>query len=220
MSTDEAGRVSKIRSDLRQLATRVVDAYEMRVCAISGMVKQAYDIVNSYQQDVEHALSILRDNMAKGRSLRHRDFDGIIADVVTIRAHREKQVLENLIAFAAEEKAMTARLRQILANGDVGDIVSLGRMQEDILDRAKRRQQKVVSILRTYEVEAHELRAALRWLLDKGDAATVAHLRSVANAMTTRWAAEERCISEVVGQLEAAGSQVRSRWQKVVSASA
>ena len=219
MSGEKPDAVSKAREDLRRLAVSIIDAYEMRVSAISGMMRRAYDLVRSYQHDVEDALPLLRDNMAKGRSLRRHDFDKIIGDVVAGRGRREQQVLEHLNAFGAEEQEMTARLRDIVAHGKASDLANLRKIQEDILTRERSRERQVIGVLRNYEIEEHELRAALRWLLSKGEKATVIHLRSVVNAVTARWTAKERDIFEVVEQLEEARSRVRTHWQQVIDAS-
>ena len=208
------------REDLQRAAAGIIDAYEMRVSAISSMMGRAYDLVRSYQRDVEKVLPIVRDDMAKGQDRPGSDFDEIIGDVVAAHAGREQQVLRHLQAFCAEEQEMIARLREIVAQEGACDVANLGKTQEDILTRERSRERQVIDLLRDYEIEEHELRAALRWLLSKGDKATVAHLRRIADAMTARWAAKERDVFEVVEQLEEARSHVRTRQGEVIDASA
>ena len=81
MSEDRTDTVAKKREVLRGLAASIVDAYEARVRTISGMMREAYELIQSHQQDVEDALAVLRDNMAKGQSLRRCDFDETISDL-------------------------------------------------------------------------------------------------------------------------------------------
>ncbi|MCK4375531.1 MAG: hypothetical protein KAX19_09385 [Candidatus Brocadiae bacterium] len=217
VGTDDAAKSAQA---LRSLATSIIDAYQVRVRTISGMMKEAYDLIQSYQQDVGEALAALRDNMAKGQSLRHCDFDKIISALNETRARRRQQVSEQLDAFAAEEEQMIRRLRRIVAHGKASDLADLRKIQEDILTRQKTRERQVIGALRRFEIEQHELRTSLRWLLDKGQKATVAHLRSVVKALITRWAAKEREIFDVIEHLEKVRSRVRARWQQVVDASA
>ena len=211
--------VATSQESLRSLAESVIDAYEMRASAVSGMMRQAYELVRSYQQNVEKALSTLRINMAKEQSLRCCDFDKAISGVIDANARRERQVLEHLDAFAAQEEEMITRLRRITARGKAADLADLGIIQDDILTRQKAREREVIGILRSFEIEEHELCAALRWLLSKGETATVAHLRAMVDALTTRWAAKEKDVFEMVEQLEAARGRVRDRWQQVVESS-
>lgn len=218
-SEDKTDAISKTREDLRGLAASIIDAYEMRVRAISGMMRQAYELVQSYQQDVANALSTLRDNMAKGQSLRRCDFDKVVGNVIAARTRRERQVLEQLDAFCSEEGEMITRLRRIVAHGKASDLTDLRKIQQDTLTRQRSRERQVISVLRNFEMEEHELRAALRWLLNKGQDATIAHLRSAVNALAARWKAKEKEIFEVVEQLEETRSRVRARWQQVVNAS-
>ncbi len=219
MSEDKTDAVSKTRDDLRDLAESIIDAYETRVRTISGMMRQAYELVQSYRRDVENALSTLQGNMARGQSLRRRDFDSIVGNVISARARREKQVLEQLDAFSKEEGEMVMRLRRIVAHGKASDLDDLRKIQEDILTRQKSRERQVIGGLRNFEIEEHELRTALGWLLNKGQKATVAHLRSMVNALTARWTAEGREVFEAVEELEGERGRVRARWQQVVDAS-
>ncbi len=219
MPENKADTISEAREELRRLAVSIVDAYEMRVGTISGMMREAYKLVKSYDRDVGNALSILRDNMAKGQSLRRCDFDKIIGDVTTARASRQQQVSEHLNAFAEEEKEMIMRLRRIVANGNASDLSDLRKIHEDILVRQKSRERQVIGILRKFEIDEHELRTMLRWLLDKGQKATVVHLRNVVKTLSARWGAKEREIFDVVEQLEKVRSGIRARWQQVVDAS-
>ena len=219
MSEDITDAISKTRGDLRGLAANIIDAYEVRVKAISGMMKQAHELVQSHQRDVENALSTLRDKMARGQSLRRCDFDKIISSVVAARTRRQHQVLEHLNAFGSEEDEMIRRLRRIVAHGKASDLADLRKIHEDILTRQRTREQQVIGVLRNFEIEERELRTALGWLLNKGQKATVAHLRSTVNALTARWTAKRSDIFEMVGQLEDARSRVRAHWQQVVDAS-
>ena len=216
----EVDGLPNAREDLQRAAAGIIDAYEMRVSAISSMMGRAYDLVRSYQRDVEKVLPIVRDDMAKGQDRPGSHFDEIIGDVVATHAGREQQVLRHLQAFCAEEQEMIARLREIAGQEGACDVANLRKIHEDILTRERSRERQVIDLLRDYEIEEHELRAALRWLLSKGDKATVAHLRRIADAMTARWAAKERDVFEVVEQLEEARSHVRTRHGEVIDASA
>jgi len=220
MSENRTDASAKKGEMLRDLAASVIDAYEVRIRTISGMMKQAYELIGSYQQDAENMLAVLRDNMAKGQNLRRCDFDKIISDLAAARARCQQQVSEQLDSFAVEEEDVIARLRHILANGKASDLADLRKIQEDILTRQKSRERHVIAILRKFEIQEHELLTSLRWLLDKGQKATVAHLRSAVEALTTRWVTKEKEIFHVVDQLEEVRSRVRARWQQVVDASA
>ena len=211
--------VDSSQESLRRLAESVIDAYEMRARTVSGMMRQAYELVRSYQQNVEEALSTLRINMAKQHSLRCCDFDKAISGVIEANARRERQVLEHLNGFGAQEEEMITRLRRITARGKAADLADLGIMQDDILTRQRAREREVIGILRSFEIEEHELCAALRWLLSKGETATIAHLRAMADALKTRWAAKEKDIFDMVEHLEAARARVRDQWQQVVESS-
>ena len=212
--------IRKTKEDLRVVAESIIDGYETRVKTISGMMRQAYQLMLSYQQDVEDALSLLRDNMAKGQSLRRTDFDKIMSDVADVRARRQQQTSQRLDAFAAEEEDMVARLRRIVASGKGSDLTDLRKIQEDILTRQRRRERDVISVLRSFETQELELRTSLRRLLDRGKEVTITHLQREVNALTSRWTTEHPELFDAFEQLEDARSRVRSRWQDVANASA
>jgi len=219
MSDDRTSPIAEKGRMLRDLAESVIDAYEVRVRMISQMMKQAYELVGSYQHDVENMLALLQRNMAKGQSLRCCDFDSIIRDLADTRARCQQQVSERLDAFAAEDEGVIMRLRRILAGGKASHLADLRTIQEDILTRQKQREREVIAVLRKFEIQEHELLTSLRWLLDKGEKATVTHLRSAVKTLTTRWVTREKEIFHVVEQLEEVRSRVRDRWRQVVEVS-
>ena len=59
----------------------------------------------------------LREKLAKGESLRKKDFDHMLASLVEARKNREQEVMELLSRFQKEEEEMAAGLRQLLGDG-------------------------------------------------------------------------------------------------------
>ena len=219
MSEAKTDVASNAQEVLRDLAEGIIRAYEMRVKAISSMMNQAYELIRSYERTVEDALLTVRDSMARGQSLRHRDFDEIVGDISAARASREQQVLERLRAFEKEEKEMIERLREVLACGKTSDLGELQEIRNDTLARQESREREVIRALRAFEAEEHELLAALRPLVEKGENATVEHLCDAVRALTARWKTRKEEIYLLIENLEDTRSSVHSRWRQVMDAS-
>jgi len=77
--------------DLRALANSIIDSYEMRVRTVNGLMDQAYSFLKSFQMELEDMIARLRDNLAKAESLRKKDFDRMIGDVIERRHESEEE---------------------------------------------------------------------------------------------------------------------------------
>ena len=216
MPQSETDVLPETQDELRKLAESIIDTYEMRVRTICGMMKQAYELLRSHEEVVGNKFATLRDRMARERSLRHHDFDEIAQHVVAARAHRGRQISEQLEAFEKEEQEMTARLCRIVAAGGASDPSEMAEIREDILTRQKNRERRVTRALREFEIEGRELQAVLESLLDTGQKATVAGLRDMVRTLTARWKAGEKDVFSLVEQLEETRNRALSRWQQVM----
>ena len=101
--------------ELRALANSIIDSYEMRVSTVNTLMAQANNILKAFQTELEEMVALLRDNLAKSESLRKKDFEHMIKDVIERRMQREQEAEQSFKLFQKEEEEMIARLRAIVS---------------------------------------------------------------------------------------------------------
>jgi translation initiation factor 1 (eIF-1/SUI1) len=203
--------------ELKALANSVIDSYEMRVRTVNGLMEQAYGFLRSFQMELEEMIERLRDNLAKGESLRKADFDRMMADLSESRLSHQLIAEDVLSRFQKEEMEMIDRLRKIVISGGRSNLKDMESIRDDILRRQKERETGVIQALKRVQVEQEELKAAIKRLLSKGEDVKISDFKLMLTSLRVQQGDREIQLSRMLEDLDLARSRVQSQWQAVVS---
>jgi len=203
--------------ELKALANSVIDSYEMRVRTVNGLMEQAYGFLRSFQMELEEMIDRLRDNLAKGESLRKKDFDRMMADFTERRLSHQLTAEDVLSRFQKEETEMIDRLRKIIVSGGRSDLKDMELIRDDILKRQKEREASVIQALKRIQVEQEELKAAIKRLLSKGDDVRMKDFKLMLKSLRVQQCVQDTQLDGMLEDLDLARSRVQSQWQAVVS---
>ncbi|MDP3016537.1 MAG: hypothetical protein Q8N70_05635 [Deltaproteobacteria bacterium] len=205
-----------VGEDLRALANSIIDSYELRVRTVSTLINQAYQLLKSFQTEIEDMIAGLRDNLAGAESLRKKDFDHMISDVIERRRQREEEAEQTLKSFQEEEGEMISRLREIILRGNSSSLEdNIKAIKEDIFKRQKEREKKIIKTLQCFQIEQEELRVALKKLLSKGEGVKIKDLRIVLNSLRTRQSDRDAELIKMLEEFEVVRGKVQTQWQTV-----
>ena len=205
--------------DLRALAHSIIDSYEMRVGTVNGLMDQAYQLLKSFQVELEDMIVLLRENLAKVESLRKKDFDRMIKDVIERRHQTEEEAQQSLKLFREEEEEMIGRLRKIVLGGSGSTLEDMGAIREDISRRQKEREKNIIKALKRLQIEQEELRVALRNLLSKGERVKVKDLKMMLKSLRAQQGDRDAEMSRMLEDLDVVRAKVQSQWQSVARVS-
>ena len=204
-----------VGEDLRALANSIIDSYELRVRTVSTLINQAYQLLKSFQTEIEDMIAGLRDNLAGAESLRKKDFDHMISDVIERRRQREEEAEQTLNRFREEEGEMVSRLREIVLRGNSSSLEDIKAIKEDIFKRQKEREKKIIKTLQCFQIEQEELKVALKKLLSKGEGVKIKDLRIVLNSLRTRQNDRDAELTSMLDDFELIRDRVKTQWQSV-----
>jgi len=203
--------------ELKALANSVIDSYEMRVRTVNGLMEQAYGFLRSFQMELEEMIDRLRDNLAKGESLRKKDFDRMMADFTERRLSHQLTAEDVLSRFQKEETEMIDRLRKIIVSGGRSNLNDMEAIRDDILKRQKEREASVIQALKRIQVEQEELKAAIKRLLSKGEDVRMKDFKLMLKSLRVQQGVQDTQLDGMLEDLDLARSRVQSQWQAVVS---
>jgi hypothetical protein len=201
---------------LKALANSVIDSYEMRVRTVNGLMEQAYAFLRSFELELEEMIGRLRDNLARGESLRKADFDRMMADLTEKRLSRQLAAEAVLSRFQREEMEMIDRLRTIIVSGGHSSLNDMEAIRDDILNRQRERETGVVQALKRIQVEQEELRTAIKSLLSKGESIKIRDFKRMLKSLRVQQVDQNAQIDGMIADLDLARSRVQSQWQAVV----
>ncbi len=201
--------------DLKALANSIIDSYEMRVSTVNTLMGQAYYFLKSFQTELEDMVVRLRDNLAKAESLRKKDFEHMIEDVIECRRQREQEAEHSLKLFQEQEEEMVSRLRKIILGGSRSGLEDIEAIKEDISIRQKEREKRVIKTLKCFQMELEEFRAGLKKLLSKGEEIKIKDFKVMLNSMRAQQSDRD---AEMIGMLEefdVVRDKIQNQWQAV-----
>lgn len=205
--------------DLRALAHSIIDSYEMRVRTVNGLMDQAHHFLRSFQVELEEMIVQIRDNLARSESLRKKDFDRMISDVVERLSQTEQEAEESFEVFHGQEKEMIGRLREVVLKGSRSNLGDIEAIREDILKKQKEREKSIVRALKRFQIEQEELRVALRNVLSKGERVKVKDLKMMLKLLRAQQGDRDAEMSRMLEDLDVVRDRVQTQWQSVARTS-
>ncbi|MDA3835956.1 MAG: hypothetical protein PF495_21515 [Spirochaetales bacterium] len=201
--------------ELRALANSIIDSYEVRVSTIKTLMAQANHFLKAFQIELEEMVAGLRDNLAKSESLRKKDFEHMISDIIESRRQRGQEAEQSFKLFQEEEEEMIVRLRDIVINGKSSGLDGIEAIREDILKRQKQREKKIVKSFKCFQVEQEELRIALKRLLSKGEDVKIKDFKFMLKSMRAQQMDRDAEMAVMLDDFELVRDRVQTQWQAV-----
>ena len=106
------------KRNLDDLARDIVVSYDSRVKVVGEIIEDTHEMMNDFRGKREDMSKELREVLAKSESLRRKDFDRMMTDVVSKQNEREEQVKKMLADFRREEEMVAEKLRNLLKKGE------------------------------------------------------------------------------------------------------
>lgn len=207
-----------VGGDLRALANSIIDSYEMRVRTVNVLMNQAYHFLKGFQVELEDMIVRLRNNLAKAESLRKKDFDRMMSDVIENRGQSEKEAEQSLNLFREQEEEMISRLRKIILGGSGSSPQDIEAIKEDISRRQKEREKSIIKALKRFQIEQEELRVALKKLLSKGEGVRIKDFRIMVKSLRSEQTDRDAELTRILEDFDVVRDRVQTQWQAVARA--
>ena len=182
-----------LAEDMSNVVGNMLSSYEMRIESIGAIFDTTHHLLQSFQESFldtrlerEKTNNQLRENLARNESLRKKDFDRMMQDILSIQDRREEEIRELLNGYLNGQKEMAHSLRSNLAK--VKDSIAKGETQRvkefqtainDILAKQEERKQDVSSELKEFQKNQREMAERLKELLAKGRELRIKDLKSM-----------------------------------------
>jgi hypothetical protein len=168
--------------DIENIINSVFSSYEARIQNIESIFNIFHRILKDSQESVfgttherESISTKLRESLARNESLRKKDFDNMMQEILSIQNQRENEIRDLLHGYLNAQKEMAHALRNNLAEIKISLVKGEARRAEkfqvlikEILDRQEMRKKEVISKLEEFQKERKALESRLKELLAKG----------------------------------------------------
>lgn len=170
-----------VKNNLKNLVEDIITSYDARVKLVGEIVEDTHKTLDEFREKRQEMSDNLREVLAKFESLRKKDFNAMMQDILLTQQKREESVKKMLTDFRAEEVHVAEQLRELLKQGEkirVADFKkTLGRIREaqavreantgeQVRAELAAMQDEVYKMLKVFKEEREE--AAAEWKKVRG----------------------------------------------------
>lgn len=104
-------------ADLKKLAKHIIESQETRTKVIQGIIEDTHKLTEGFKKQREKTSKELEGTLAKSQSLRKKDFNKMMEEIILARKEREENVKKMLADFRKEQTEINERLQELLQRG-------------------------------------------------------------------------------------------------------
>ncbi len=206
-----------IAEDMKRIAQEIVSSYESRISTVGTIIDNTHQILEDFKIKRDEMSSQLKETLAKEESLRKKDFDNMMKEILSHQDEREKQARGLLRTFLEEQKEMAQDLKKNLTGAEKIRIEDFKNSLKDIQARQKARENEVSVMLKEFQTEYKELAESLRSLLNKGETIRIKDFKEMLKNIRSRQMEREKEVRTRLNEFRKEHLDMASQWNRLTA---
>lgn len=175
-----------ITENMKKIAEDIVFSYQSKISEVAMIIDNTSQLLEDFKTQRNEMSNQLKETLAKEESLRKKDFDNMMQDIVIQQDGREKRIRNLLKSFFDEQKEIAEAIRKNLTGEEKIRIDDFRKRLKDIQARQKARENEVTMALRQFLAEYKQMAESLRSLLNKGETVRIKDFKEMMKNIRTR----------------------------------
>jgi len=206
-----------IADDMKRVAEELVSSYQARISEVALIIDNTNQILEDFKSKRNEMANQLKETLARGESLRKKDFDTLMKEILAGQDRREKEVKSLLRTFFEEQREIAEFIRKSLTGGEKIRVEDFRKMLKGIQAKQKARENEVRTTLVEFQTEYKEMAGSLHSLLDKGEAVRIKDFKEVLLNIRRRQAERKKEVKTSLEECRKEQKDMASEWNKVQS---
>lgn len=101
-----------------KIAENIVSSFEARVQVVQAIADDTQKLLLNFRNQRERMSQELKEALSQRESLRKKDFDKMMADILTVQSMRERNITNVLVDFQEQEMKVLNNLKAMLEKGE------------------------------------------------------------------------------------------------------
>ena len=179
--------------DLKETVENVLASYETRIENLSSVFEVSQSLIDCLPESLldnkqaKDRINIeLRDLLAKNDSLRKKDYDKMMASVLSFQEECGEEIKDLVKEYFTEERSVAIVLREALkeckdalTRGEIEKIKHVQSALKTLFTKQEERKNEIVSRLKEFQSEQKEIPRQLTDLLAKGENLRIRDFKSM-----------------------------------------
>lgn len=206
-----------IAEDMKKVAEEIVSSYQSRISTVATIIGNTHQLLEDFKNKRNEMSNHLKETLSRQESLRKKDFDNMMKDILSHQDEREKQVRDLLKNFFEEQKEIAQVIKRNLAEGEKVRISDFKKMLEDIQARQKTRENEVSVMLKEFQTEYKEMAESLRSLLDKREAIRIKEFKEMLKDIRSRQIERAKEVRTRLDEFRKERQDMASGWNRLTA---
>ena len=206
-----------IADDMKRIAQEIVSSYESRISTVGTIIDNTHQILGDFKIKRDEMSSQLKQTLANEESLRKKDFDNMMKDILVHQEDRENQARDLLKTFFEEQKEIAQVIKRNLAEGEKVRISDFKNSLKNIQARQNARENEVATTLKEFQTEYKEMAESLRSLLNKGEAIRIKDFKEMLKNVRSRQIERAKEVRTRLDEFRKERQDMASQWNRLTS---
>ncbi len=182
-----------MKEEMNSIVNDEISIYEDEIQNVSSAFDVAHELIDDFQnsyldvkQESDKINVALRENFAKNNSLRRKDFNNMVKDILSIQEEQEKEIRDLLKVYLNEQKELMHSLIENLGKfknacikQESTEIKELHILISQIILKQEKRKDEVTSKLKEFQKEQQNVAQKFKELLAKGNDLRIKEFKSM-----------------------------------------
>lgn len=204
-----------IAEDMKRVAEGIVSSYQSRISTVATIIDNTHQLLDDFKIKRDERSNRLKETLSKEESLRKKDFDNMMQDILSHQDEREKQVKELLKTFFEEQKEIAQIINKNLTGGEKIRINDFKKMLQDIQAKQRTRENEVSVRLKEFQEGYKETAESLRSLLNKGEAIRIKDFKEMVKNIRARQVGRVNEIRTKMDEFSKERQDMASHWDEI-----
>lgn len=214
------GITEEMKEDMKRVTQEIVSSYQSRISTVATIIDDTHQLLEDFKNKRDEMSNQLKETLAKEESLRKKDFDNMMKDILSSQDEKETQVRDLLKTFFQEQREIAEVIRKSLSEGQKVRIDDFKKMLQDIQVRQKARENQVSTTLREFQKEYKKMAESLRSLLDKGEAIRIKDFKETVKNIRARQIERVNEVRAKLDEYRKEQQDMASQWHNLTDAMA
>jgi len=206
-----------IADEMKRVAQEIASSYESRISEVGIIIDNTHRVLEDFKTKRNEMSTELKETLAREGSLRKKDFDNMMKDILSRQDEREKQVRGLLTTFLEEQKEMAQTIKKNLSEGEKVRIDDFKKMLQDIQARQRARENEVSMMLKEFQKEYKEMAESLHSLLHKGEAIRIKDFKEMLKNIKSRQIEREKEVRVRLDEFRKEREDMASQWHTITN---
>ncbi len=204
-----------VLEDMKKVAEEIVSSYQSRISTVATIIDNTRQILDDFKIKRNEISNQLKETLARGESLRKKDFDSMMQEILFHQDEREKEVRDLLKTFFQEQKEIAEIIKKSLTGTEKVRIDDFKKILQDIQAKQRTRENEVSVMLKEFQTEYKEMAESLRSLLDKREAMRIKDFKDVMKNIRSRQIERANEVRARLDEFRKERQDMASQWNNI-----